>query len=194
MYRLSSNCRYRAVPGVSDVGVVMNWMWECILLSESVSLLSRSSGSRVGSRIVHSMFSLCFFFFFSALRFALVLYRLSTEAEASWGEVDESSCFSWPRAAGSVRPVEGNDSACGTWLLSTVGDGLGGTLPVIVVRKSFLCLLLLLDRLGEVDRGRGIRKRGRSRGLGLRREMVILREARSRTCRIGRGCGCLYLP
>ena len=129
MYRLSSNCRYRAVPGVSDVGVVMSWMWERILLSKYV-FLSRSSGSIVLSRTVHSM---------SGIYFTLGVYGPLTEAEAPWGEVD---------------------SACGTLLLPTVRDVLCEDLSVIVVRKGVLCLLLLRDRLGEVDRGRGIRKRG----------------------------------
>ena len=149
MYRLSSNCRYRAVPGVSDVGVEMSWMWERILLSE-IFLLSRSSGSRVLSRVVHSIFS---------IRFALGSYAQLTEAEALLGEVDKSSCFSWPRAAESVRLVEGNGLTCGTLLLSTVHGILRGTLSVIVIRESLLCLLLLRDRLCEVDRGLGIKKR-----------------------------------
>ena len=149
MYRLSSNCRFRAVPGVSDVGVVMSWMWERILLSE-IFLYSRSSESRVVSRTVHSI---------SGLYFAVGLYGPWTEAEAPLGEVDESSCFSWPRAAEPVRLVEGNGLTCGTLLLSTVHGILRETLSIIVVRKSVLCLLLLRDRLCEVDRGLGIKKR-----------------------------------
>lgn len=82
------------------------------------------------SRTVHSISGMCF---------ALGVYGPLTEAEAPWGEVD---------------------SACGTLVLPTVEDVLRETLSVIVVRKGVLCLLLLRDRLGEVDRGRCIRKRG----------------------------------
>ena len=110
------------MPGVSDVGVEMSWMWERILLSE-IFLLSRSSGSRVVSKTVHLIFP-------------------STEAEAALGEVDESSCLT-----------------CGTLLLSTVRGILRETLSVVVVRERVLCLLLLRDRLCEVDRGLGMKMR-----------------------------------
>ena len=91
--------------------------------------------------------------------FALDLYGPWTEAETPSGEADESSCLSWPTAAESVELVEGSGWTCGTLLLSTVHGILRETLSVIVVRESVLCLLLLRDRLCEVDRGRGIWKR-----------------------------------
>ena len=89
-----------------------------------------------------------------------------TGAEAPSGEVDETSCFSWPRAAGSVRLVEGNGLS-GRTFLPPVRNILREDscvivvfiVVVIVVGESVLCLLLLRDRLCEVERGRYMRKR-----------------------------------
>lgn len=124
------------MPGVSDVGVVMNWTRERILLS--TKLFSRIKGSRVGSRIVHVPWM---------------------EAEGPLAEVDENFCLFWSRAAEPVRLVEGNGLTWGILLLATVQGLLRETLSVIVVRKSVSCPLPPRDRVCEVDRGRGIKKR-----------------------------------
>ena len=140
--------------------------------------VSRSLGSRVVSRTVHVIFGLCF---------ELNLYGFWTEAEAPSGEVDESSCFSWSRAAGSGRLGEGNGAICKNLLPLTDNNILRGTISVALVRESVLCILFLKDRLCEMEEG-GIKKRDEWGGVGLRRTMVVLREARPRTCRIRRGC------
>ena len=135
--------------------------------------LSRSSGSMVLSRTVQVIFDMCFALGLSGfwreagtrlgeifnMCFALNLSGFSREARTRLGEIDERCCFSWLGAAESVRLGEGSGSIRGNLLPLTDQNEFNGTLSVMIGRKSFPCLLCLTERLCEVDRGRGIRKR-----------------------------------
>ena len=65
--------------------------------------------------------------------FALGLYGFWTDAETRLGEIDEGCCFSWLRAAESVRLNEGSESIRKS-LLSLIQCTLRETLSVMIAR------------------------------------------------------------